>query len=425
MAIGLGYPNRCLTPEEIEQLASQALSKEDLDGKKVLIIIPDRTRTAPIPQFFRLFHKLLTPRVAKLDFLVALGTHPPLDDDSMNQLVGISAEERRTTFRDVGLHNHLWGDPSTFAEIGTIGRGELEGIVAEAVQGLTEDVGLLRDLPVKINRLVLDYDQLMICGPTFPHEVVGFSGGAKYFFPGIGGSEVINYSHWLGAVLSSFHVIGTKFTPVRKVIERAAAFIDKPCLCFSMVVSGHDLAGLYIGSTSEAYSAAADLSAQVHIKWLDEPVKRVLSVMPVMYDDIWTAAKGMYKMEPVVADGGEVVIYAPHIDEISYTHGKILDEVGYHVIEYFLKQWDRFKNYPGGVLAHSTHVRGLGTFDAEARVERPRINVTLATRIPKERCERVGLGYLDPDSVKPADWESQGAGHLLVPKAGEMLYRLK
>jgi nickel-dependent lactate racemase len=276
-----------------------------------------------------------------------------------------------------------------------------------------------------LNKLVLDYDHLIICGPTFPHEVVGFSGGNKYFFPGIGGPEVINYSHWLGAVISSYEIIGTKNTPVRRVIDRAASFIDRPKHCFSLVVHGEGLAGLYFGSPEEAFEAAADLSSQLHITWLDKPVKRVLSVMPKMYDDIWTAAKGMYKLEPVLQEGGEVVIFAPHIDEISYTHGKLLDEIGYHVCEYFVKQWDRFKDYPGGVLAHSTHLRGRGTWDENTGIEYPRARVTLATSIPPERCVRLGLGYRAPDTVQPETWESLGEGHLLVPKAGEILYRLK
>jgi nickel-dependent lactate racemase len=148
--------------------------------------------------------------------------------------------------------------------------------------------------------------------------------------------------------------------------------------------------------------------------------------MPEMYDDIWTGAKGMYKMEPAIADGGEVIIYAPHIDEISYTHGQILDEVGYHVRDYFLKQWDKFKDYPGGVLAHSTHLRGMGEYDAETGIESPRIDVTLATRIPEERCRRLSLGYLDPDNINIDEWKGrEDEGILVVPKAGEMLYRVQ
>jgi nickel-dependent lactate racemase len=148
--------------------------------------------------------------------------------------------------------------------------------------------------------------------------------------------------------------------------------------------------------------------------------------MPHLYDDLWTAAKGMYKMEPAVADGGEVVIYAPHIDEVSYTHGKLLDEVGYHCRDYFLKQWDRFKDYPGGVLAHSTHLTGLGSYDPTTGIETRRIRVTLATGIPRARCERINLGYLDPATVKLAEWDGRaGEGILVVPRAGEMLYRVR
>ena len=148
-------------------------------------------------------------------------------------------------------------------------------------------------------------------------------------------------------------------------------------------------------------------------------------MMPAMYDDLWTAAKGMYKLEPAMADGGEIVIYAPHITEVSYTHGRIIDEIGYHCRDYFLAQWDRFGHYPGGVLAHSTHVKGLGTFDAATGVERPRIQVTLATGIPEERCRRINLGYLDPAGIRLDDWKGREAdGVIVVPRAGEMLYRL-
>ena len=285
---------------------------------------------------------------------------------------------------------------------------------------------MAQDVPVTLNRLVLDYDQLLICGPVFPHEVVGFSGGNKYFFPGIGGPEVINLTHWLGALITSYEVIGSGYTPVRAVIDRAASFVNVPTLCFSLVVTGEGLSGLYVGSPQDSWQAAADLSSQLHIVWLEKPYRRVLSIMPEMYDDIWTAAKGMYKMEPAIADGGEVVIYAPHIEELSYTHGSVIDQVGYHVRDYFLKQWDRFGDLPWGVLAHSTHLRGIGTYDAETGVERPRIRVTLATRIPRERCDRVNLGYLDPATIDPRTWEGREAdGILVVPKAGEMLYRVK
>jgi nickel-dependent lactate racemase len=416
--IGKGHMDRFLAETEVRDLMAKALEQADLTGKRILVIIPDSTRSAPIPMMFNLFRDLLTGRVAALDYLVALGTHPPMSDAALGQLVGQPVMDGRVG--DTHIFNHHWDRPETFVTLGTIPAAEIEEISG----------GLLsQDVPVRLNKLILDYDTLFICGPTFPHEVVGFSGGNKYFFPGISGPEVINFSHWLGALITSYKIIGTPHTPVRAVIDRAASFIDRPQLCFSMVVKTDEshnprLAGLYIGTPEEAYGAAADLSSRLHIIWVAEPFQQVLSVMPHMYDDLWTAAKGMYKMEPVIADGGEVIIYAPHIDEISYTHGRIIDEVGYHVRDYFVKQWDRFKDYPWGVLAHSTHLRGMGTF--ENGVEKPRIRVTLATRIPRERCQRVNLGYLDPETIHLEELQGrEDEGILLVPKAGEMLYRVK
>jgi nickel-dependent lactate racemase len=419
--IGQGYEDRLLSEDEIRALMAEALDKAGLDNKRVLLIIPDGTRTAPIDVMFRLFHELLGGRVAALDALIALGTHMAMSDETINERVGISAAERAGKYAGVNFFNHRWEAPETFVTLGQVTEAEIAAITG----------GLLRQqVEVRINRLIFDYDQLIVCGPTYPHEVVGFSGGNKYFFPGISGPEVINFSHWLGAVITSYKVIGAKYTPVRQVIDKAAAFINIPRLCFSLVVKAGKnqvgLGGLYIGSPEEAYAAAADLSSKLHIKWLDKPVQRVLSVMPKLYDDIWTAAKGMYKLEPVIADGGEVVIYAPHIDEVSYTHGQHLDEVGYHVRDYFLKQWDKFKHYPGGVLAHSTHLRGMGEYDAETGQEKPRIRVTLATGIPPERCHKLSLGYMNPASINFAEWQDrENEGILFVPKAGETLYRLK
>jgi hypothetical protein len=132
----------------------------------------------------------------------------------------------------------------------------------------------------------------------------------------------------------------------------------------------------------------------------------------------------MYKTEPAVADGGEVIIYAPHLTEVSYTHGELIDEVGYHVRDYFVKQAQRFEHVPGMIKAHSTHVKGAGQYDPAAALEEPRIHVTLATAIPEERCRRINLGYLDPREIDPAAWEDrEEEGLLIVHNAGEMLYR--
>jgi nickel-dependent lactate racemase len=415
MVIGKGSVGQYLSPDQVRDIVAEAMASVRLEGRRVLIIIPDGTRTMPMPMMFDLFQKLLKPRVKALDYLVALGTHPLMTDGQLTKLVGETVVNGRVG--DTHVFNHHWEDPANFVHLGTIPADE----IAQLTGGL-----LSRDVPVTLNKLILEYDHLVICGPVFPHEVVGFSGGNKYFFPGIAGPDIINFTHWLGAVITSYKVIGAGYTPVRAVIDRAASLIPRPASCFALVVTHDGLAGLYFGAPPQAWTAAAQLSAQKHIVYGDRPFRRVLSIMPEMYDDLWTAAKGMYKLEPAIADGGEVIIYGPHLTEVSFTHGRLIDEIGYHCRDYFLKQWDRFKHYPGGVLAHSTHLKGLGQFDVATGIETTRIRVTLATGIPEERCRRINLNYLHPEQIKMDEWRGrEDEGILVVPRAGEVLYRLR
>lgn len=415
MLIGTGSPDRYLTENEVRTIVSEALSTLAVDGKRVLILIPDGTRTMPMPLMFGLFGQLLASRVATLDYLVALGTHRPMSDAQLSKLVG-----RRVVNGQVGkahIYNHKWEDPNNYTYIGDIPVGKIETIT----NGL-----MSQNVPVRLNKLIFDYDQLIICGPVFPHEVVGFSGGNKYLFPGIAGAEIINFTHWLGAVLTNYGINGTGYTPVRAVIDQAAAMVERPVACFSLVVTHAGISGLFFGSSQDSWQAAASLSAQKHIVFVERPFQRVLSVMPEMYDDLWTAAKGMYKMEPAVADGGEVIIFAPHISEVSYTHGRLLDQIGYHCRDYFMKQWDKFRDYPGSVLAHSTHLKGIGLYDQPTGIETSRIQVTLATSIFSEHCRRINLGYLNPAAIDLKEWKNRESdGVLVVRRAGEMLYRVK
>ena len=386
--------------------------------QKVLVLIPDHTRTIPLPRLFRELVAVLHD-TRQLDFMVALGTHPPLASEQLCRLVGITAQERKTTYRHAGLLNHTWDAPDALHRLTILTEDQLKELAGEYWHP-----SLGGDTPVDINRAALTYDHIIILGPTFPHEVAGFSGGAKYLFPGISGPDIIHKSHWLGALVGAPRIIGIKDTVVRAVIHAAAAHVPTPTILIGLVVVGEGLAGMFIGDLLPAWNAAADLSAQRHITWVDKPFQRILSCAPPMYDELWTASKAMYKLEPVLAEGGELIVYAPHLKEVSRVHGRHIYEIGYHVLPYFLAQWDRFKHIPLGVIAHSTHLRGDGWF--EDGVERPRAKVTLATCLPPAACTQLGLNYRDPAKIDVAAWQDrEAADTLLVPKAGEMLYRLK
>ena len=415
MTLGKSAVDRLLSHDEVREIVAQAAAGLMLKGKRVLTIIPDGTRTMPMALMFQLLQQEIGTQAAACDYLVALGTHSLMNETQLTRLLGHPVVNGGCG--NARVFNHRWDLPDTLVDLGRIPADK----VAEASGGL-----LSEPILVKINRLLFDYDQVLICGPVFPHEVVGFSGGNKYLFPGVSSGEMINQTHWLGALLGSYNLIGTLRTPVRALIDQAAGKITVPVACFALVLRQQDVAGIYFGSAPEAWKEAAELSAREHVRWEDRPFRRALSVLPEMYDDIWTGAKGMYKLEPAIADGGEVVLYAPHITEFSYTHGAFLDRIGYHCRDYFLKQWDRFADVPRGVIAHSTHLIGQGTYDASTGIETLRIKVTLATGIPEQRCRRLNLNYLDPKSIRFEDWQGREDGGVkLVPHAGETLYRLK
>lgn len=412
-AIGTGYTDRLMNEQEVAVLCDKAVAEWRLDGKRVLFIVPDHSRTCPMDLMFRLLYERLADRVKRFDFLIALGTHPLLTDAQIYKRMGITAADHASRYSKARFFNHEWKTHERLAEVGRFTKADIR----EITEGRFE-----MDVSVTCNRLVFDYDVLIIVGPVFPHEVVGFSGGNKYLFPGIAGQEIIDFFHWLGAVITNPVIIGNQWTPVRKVVDRAAAFLKPERRAFCMVVKDHELAGLYAGTPESAWSSAADLSRRIHIQYSEKPFRTVLSCAPEMYDDLWTGGKCMYKTEPVVADGGTVIIYAPHITEISPVHGPVLEQIGYHTRDFFLKQWDKYKGYPWGVVAHSTHVKGIGSY--ESGVERPRVNVILATGIPEAVCRKVNLGYMDHRSIRVSDYENrESEGILYVRRAGEILYR--
>ncbi len=402
--------------EEVAALMAERCPESAVSGQRLLAIIPDGTRTAPVGLLFRSLFRQVAARAARLDVMVALGTHPPMSEEAICRRLEITREEREGRYREVRFHNHRWRDPEALRLVGALSR--------ETIRELTGG-RFDQEVPVEVNRRLFEYDRLIILGPVFPHEVAGFSGGNKYLFPGVSGPRLLDFFHWLGALETSPRTIGHKRTAVRRVIDAAAGLVDVPKQCFCMVVGeGGALEGLFEGAPEEAWEEASELSRLRHIRYCPRPFHTILSCAPPMYGDLWVGGKCMYKLEPVLADGGELIIYAPHIGEVSPTHGDRILRLGYHCRDYFLGQWDRFRHEPWGVLAHLTHVYGQGTFADGA--ERPRARVTLATGLDREVCRRLNLGWRDHRSLDARDFsgrESEGVLH--VPKAGEHLYRLE
>ena len=404
-----------ITEDQVRQLVAQSCPAADYRGRKVLLIIPDSTRTAPIGLMFKALFAAIGPETAAFDILIALGTHPPMSNEAICRRLEITPDQWCEDYSHVRFFNHEWDNPAALRSLGHIPSEE----ISQLSGGL-----FAMDVPVSINARVFDYDEIIIVGPVFPHEVVGMSGGNKYLFPGVSGPDILNFFHWLGAVVTNMGIIGNPHTPVRAVVDRAGAMVPIPKKCFALVAKGGGAVGLFVGTPEDAWARAAKLSADHHIVWKDRSFHTILSCASPMYDELWVGAKAMYKLEPVLAAGGELIIYAPHLREVSVVHDRFIRQVGYHCRDYFLKQWDQFKHLPWGTLAHCTHVFGGGTY--ENGVETPRARVTLATGIPEAVCREINLGYRDWRSLRVEDYANrESEGVLLVPKAGEQLYKLR
>ncbi len=377
---------------------------------RVLGIIPDKTRTFS-PQ---VVHELLSAchdRGLALDFLIATGTHAAMTDAESAYFLKSAGHE--DLFRNAAIANHST-IPANLISLGT-----LEASTVRELSG-----GLLTDeIPVRVNRLTMDYDLLVVIGPVFPHEVIGMSGGWKYFFPGISGAELIDHSHWLGALIGINNVIGRSETPVRRLVERAGEMVleRRPVQCFSLVLSPRGLHGLYCGDPVESHRAAAKLSREVNVVWTDRRYKRVVAECPTKYDELWTGGKLAYKTQEVVEHGGQIVLHAPHLDLIAPQHPDV-EKIGYHCLNYFLGQWDRFKDTERSSLAHSTHVSGPGEY--RDGVETLHARRVLASKISAEQCASINLDYMPPGSIDFLTREPFGEAEdtLWVGQAGEQLF---
>jgi len=402
-----------MTPDALDALISEGLGRCGLAaGERVLLIVPDTTRTAPVALLTRIACRNLWDLGCGVDLMVALGTHPPLRREDLLRHLGLTEAECASRADRLRLRHHRWDDPSQLCAIGRLSAnrvGELTGgLMAEAVT-------------LTVNTAVRDCGRVVIIGPVFPHEIAGFSGGSKYLFPGISGPQITDFFHWLGAVIGNLRIIGRADNPVRRVLDAAAAMMPVPVTAVSVVVSGGEVVHCSVGPLPQSWRPAAEESARRHVVRTPRRYRRVLACAPAMYDDLWTGAKCMYKCEPVVEDGGELIIYAPHVASFSVTHGRLIEQTGYHLRDHFLQHMERYAGVSRTVLAYLALVKGAGV--CAGGVERPRIRVSVASGISRQACERAGIGYADPASIRLDEWRGrEEEGVLLVEKAGETLY---
>lgn len=385
-------------------------------GERVLAIIPDKTRDDNTHLLFPIADDFLSKRgVASFDALVAQGTHPPMSQSQKLTKIGLA------NFSG-DIFDHRWDEPDELITLGELS--------AETVQRLTD--GLIEQaVPVTINKLLApgSYDTVLVFGATVPHEVAGFAGGAKYFFPGVAGPELTHTTHWLGALAGIENIIARVDTPTRRLIEAAADLITARVISLNTVVS-RELDGelvtyaLFAGEIRESFRRAAEVSRQVHIRYTGRKYKKVIALLDPHYDELWVGGKASYKLGAIIEEGGELIIYAPQLAKLSETHGALIEKYGYAPLECVRDMLGVSPELRENlcIAAHLAHVAYAGRLDDEGKVI-PRYKITMASGLDEETCRRVNLGYLDHRSF---DYEAlrSAPDTLIVENAGRDLYQV-
>ena len=405
-----------LTPADLRDTVRNALGRVH-PGARVLAVIPDKTRDDNTDLLFPMIaEELAGRRAGAFDALVAQGTHPPMTDAEKRVKIGAGTAGMPLLGT---VFDHHWDEPSELLTLGTLSRAEISSLT----NGL-----MAEDVPVQLNARLAPgrYDLILVIGAVVPHEVAGFAGGAKYFFPGVAGPELTHLTHWLGALATIERVIGRVETPTRHVIEAAADRITTPVIGLTSVSTrtstGLRTHALFTGGLRETVRQAAEVSARVHVRHTGRTYRRVIALLDEHYDEMWVGGKASYKLGAIVADGGELVIYAPHLKGISTTHGRLIEKYGYAPLEQVREMVEGSDELRANlcVAAHLAHVSYAGRLGSDGRIE-PRYRITLASSIPEETCRRVNLGYAPYQSID-VEAARRDPDTLVVENAGRDLY---
>ena len=416
--VGFGSPDADLSAEELRRIVEDAIVRIG-PGARVLAIVPDKTRDDNTDILFPFATEFLKSKaVEKLDVLIAQGTHISMTAAEKQAKIGFGDGEK---ISDLGrVYDHNWSSRDALVQIGELGVEQVKAIT----NGLYE-----KPIALTINKLLApgNYDHVLIFGATVPHEVAGFAGAAKYFFPGVAGPELTHATHWLGALAGIENTIGRIETPTRHLIEAAADFVDAQVIAFTTVVTRDDddrlrTHGLFAGDFRASLRAGAEISKVVHIKYTGRKYRRVVALLDEHYDELWVGGKASYKLGGIIKDGGELIIYAPQMRCISETHGEIIERYGYAAIEKMQELVAESGELEENlcVAAHLAHVAYAGRHDEHGNIV-PRFNITLASQIDEATCRRVNLGYMDFRTFRREDYEND-QDTLIVERAGRDLY---
>jgi len=376
--------------------------------RNVLILPPDYTRFHSNAGFItNVYYHALTDAGVHVDILPALGTHVP-----------VSEAQWRSMFGDIPYEKMLVHDwRHDVVKLGEVPASYL----SEITEGLWN-----KPVSVEINRRVMDpkYDLIISPGQVVPHEVIGMSNHAKNLFVGVGGSDMINKSHMVGAVYGMERMMGKDHTPVRKIFdygmehflsERPILFVLTVTTAPGGVIRTH---GLFLGEGRNCLTEAVKLAQQKNIDFVDHGLQKcVVYLDPSEFKSTWLGNKAVYRTRMAMADGGELIVLAPGVEKFGEDAAcdRLIRKYGYrgrlHTLEEFNKPESQDLRDNMGTAAHLIHGSSDGRF-----------SITYAVRdIPQE--EIAGVGFTPAsyaELTKKYDPEKLQYGYNTV--GGEEIY---
>jgi len=397
-----------LSREEIRDALLASIEGRTLNH--ALIIPPDFTRFHSNAGYItNVYYHALTEMGCEVDILPALGTHVPVTDEEIDIMFGDIPHDK--------FIPHNW-------RTDVVKLGE---VPVEYVEKVTE--GLWHEsVAVEVNRLVMDekYDIIISPGQVVPHEVIGMANHSKNLFVGVGGSQMINSSHMVGAVYGMERMMGKDHTPVRKILDyslekylkdRPIIFVLTVCTAPGGNIRTH---GLFIGDTRKVLEAAIELAQEKNIDFVETGIKKcVVYLTPDEFKSTWLGNKSVYRTRMAIADGGELLVLAPGIERFGEDGvvDQLIRKYGYRGRINTLEQFEKAENQDlrdnMGAAAHLIHGSSDGRF-----------KITYAVKnITKEEVEGVGFAAADYDEmVKRYDPEKLQYGYNTLPDGEEIYY---
>lgn len=337
-----------LTNNEIKTQVEKSLLERN--PKKILMVVPDYTRCFSNAGLIAniVWHWCQNNGVC-VDILQALGTHVPMTSSEVEAMYGDIPFEKFIA--------HNWRQD--VVKIGSVPGS----YVSEITEGLWD-----KSVDVEVNKMVLDpsYDLVISIGQVVPHEVIGMANQSKNLFVGVGGSDMINQSHIIGAVYGMERMMGRDFTPVRKIFDYALEhFMSKVKVLWMLTVctAPNDQIqthGLFIGEDRKPLEDAVKLSQELNIDYVEHGIKKCIVYLNAKeFKSTWLGNKAVYRTRMAIADGGDLIVLAPGVDKFGEdpTNDALIRKYGYkgrlHTLELLKNNKDLQDNM--GVAAHLIH----------------------------------------------------------------------